>query len=46
MFQKALWADPEYADAHYNLSMLYFRQGRQAEGQAALDKYRSLTAGK
>ena len=35
---------PEDADVYYTLGVLYFRQGRRAEGQAALDKYQQLTA--
>ena len=42
-FQKTIKIEPNHADAHYSLGMIYLGQDRKAEGEAELEIYRRLT---
>ena len=42
ILHKAARADSAYADPHYNLSQIYFMQGRRAEAEAELAIYEKL----
>jgi tetratricopeptide (TPR) repeat protein len=42
-YRAAVWADPELADAHYNLSLLYGRLDRPREAIRHMSQYRRLT---
>ena len=42
LLKKALGADPEFAQASYELGMVYARMGKNAEAKANLEKYLAL----
>lgn len=42
LLKKALGADPEFAQASYELGMIYARMGKNPEAKANLEKYLSL----
>jgi tetratricopeptide (TPR) repeat protein len=42
-YRAAVWADPQMADGHYNLALLYERLGRSREALRHMSEYRRLT---
>lgn len=42
LLQQAIAADEKFAQAHYELGMIYVRSGKSAEAKAALSKYLEL----
>jgi tetratricopeptide (TPR) repeat protein len=42
LLKQAISADPTFAQAHYELGMIYVRGGKSAEAKAALSKYLEL----
>ncbi len=42
-YQRAVKLDPTFADAHYNLAILYERDGNDRAALRHLSRYRSLT---
>ena len=42
-FEAAIAADPRHAESHYQLGMLYYRNGAQARARIALETYLKLT---
>jgi tetratricopeptide (TPR) repeat protein len=42
-YRAAVWADPQLADAHYNLALLYGRLGRSKDAIRHMSQYRRLT---
>ena len=45
-YQAALAGDPEFADCHYNVALLYKGLGRPKEAIRHLAQYRRLTHGR
>jgi tetratricopeptide (TPR) repeat protein len=42
-YRAAVWADPQMADGHYNLALLYERLGRSRDALRHMAEYRRLT---
>jgi tetratricopeptide (TPR) repeat protein len=42
-YRAAVWADPQMADGHYNLALLYERLGKSREALRHMSEYRRLT---
>jgi hypothetical protein len=42
-YRAAVWADPQMADGHYNLALLYERLGRSRDALRHMSEYRRLT---
>ena len=42
-FEAAIAGDPRHAESHYQLGMLYYRNGAQARARVALETYLKLT---
>ena len=45
-YARALRVDPEMADAHYNLALLYEKLGRPKEAIRHMARFRVLTGGR
>jgi Flp pilus assembly protein TadD len=43
VLKQAVEADAEFAQAHYELGMIYVRTGKSAEAKASLQKYLSIS---